>query len=83
MLRKRLDHGVHLLKPLQRGLNVRVELLVLGVLIVEHGPVPVLLLNGPDRWIFTAQKTENRSALPHSMKLPPPCLTMEKLFLLF
>lgn len=79
MLRKRLDHGVHLLKLLQGGLDVRVELFVLGVLVVEHGPVPVLLLAGPDRWIFTAQTRENGSH--HSMMLPPPCFTVEMLFI--
>ena len=54
VLRQSTHHGVHLVKPLGRSLNLGVELFVLCVLIVEHGSVLIPLLVRPDRRVFTA-----------------------------
>lgn len=53
VLGQTVHHGVHLIKLLHRRLHLRVELFVLGVLVVEHGSVLVSLLIGLYRWVFT------------------------------
>lgn len=52
VLRQAGHHGVHLLELLEGRLHLRVELLVLGILVVEHGPVLVPLLVRPDRRVL-------------------------------
>lgn len=44
VLRQTAHHGVHLVELLEGVLHLRVKLLVLGVLVVKHGPVLVPLL---------------------------------------
>ena len=44
VLRQTAHHGVHLVELLEGGLHLRVQLLVLCVLVVKHGPVLVPLL---------------------------------------
>lgn len=44
VLRQTAHHGVHIVELLEGGLHLRVQLLVLCVLVVKHGPVLVPLL---------------------------------------
>ncbi len=51
-------HAVHLVKPLERSLNLRVQLFVLCVLVVEHGSVLIPLIVRPDRRVLAAGRRE-------------------------
>lgn len=53
-------HGVHLVKLAGGLLHLGVDLLVLGVLVVEHGSVLVALLGGPDRRVLAAIRRQLR-----------------------
>lgn len=49
-------HAVHLVELLLRELHLSVEILVLGILVVEHSSVLVPLLVGSNRWVFTGDE---------------------------
>lgn len=51
--RKAVHHFVHLLKLLGHGQNFCMQLLVLSILVIEHGLVLVPFLVRADTWVFS------------------------------
>lgn len=69
-----LHHLVHLFKLLGHGLNLRVQLLVLSILVIEHSPVLVPLLLRADAGVLpveTGQETTHFLTLQVNVSQSP------------